>query len=1369
MKGKLIIASILTIFRKVIFWGIVLILLSLTVTISLLQTNYFQNWATQEVLNLVRQKTNLQVSLNGIKIRWFDAVDVYQLEILDYQGNPLIAANEAHVDYDLFHLIKENQLNFNQLELVGGSLSLSKYEDTLNINLMEFVYELSKLKRQSNDSIIRKNGRIVLNEILLSDFTFTFNNYTRDSLPQGTFDYGHFSFEIPEASMSGFSLVGDTIAVKIHEFSGLETNSKFKVDKLRADFGLSKRELILGDLHLTTPNSYITNHLSLTYNGFDDFSAFVDSVTISGHFNETYLHPDDIRYFGNLSKSFPPFEFSGDISGKVKELSIKNMTLKLRTKTYVSGKAELIGLPNLAETFMDVNVAHGYLLTDDLEEIMETLPSNIKNLGSVSFTGRFLGFLTDFVAKAEIATAEGKIVSDINLKFPSGWENAQYSGNLKLVNFSAGAFFGDKKLFQKMNFEGKIQGNGMLLTNADFYTEGKLTKTGIYGYNYQLIKAKGHFASQYFDGTLEVRDPNAMLKASGNINLKSSPETINIDAQIEKFDFFATHLSDEKLVLGTKIQVGLSGLALDSMNADVRLGAFNLAFEDQKLEMDSAVLFARNINNRRKVEFLLPEIQGKLEGDFFYSHLISDLTRVGAELKRYFQPEAGAFVSLADTTSFDEYRLGFELSFGDLSHYIDFFDQELHISEGAFVEGTYYQRKNATLSLYASVDSVNYKGSGFTKNEVDINISKDLDSLGILAVANVVSQDQYWKNMPKSTDLNVEAVWQNNNLTFNSSIEQKETNSRASINANLDFSRSDLVFSFRPSNIQVLGDRWYFNPYNKVIYNGEYLDISYLELYQNEQTILLSGIYSDSTETNLELSFKAFDISNLNTVLPVGVEGTLDGDFRAKRSVGEETFRLLSEMSILDLKVDQNHVGNVYGKSSWEAADKRLAIDFDVKRKSINTLELKGYLYPEHEDNQLDIQLDFDEANLELLDPVFEKHVSNLSGKANGSLKINGMLKSPLLNGDTRISDGFFTYDYLGVTYRFEGKLLFDDKSIKFQEVLLRDKEFNRAYLEGAIYHDGFQNMRPDIRISTTDFIFLNTNANHGEIYYGTVHASGDLYVTGSFSDLLISSKMRSEKGTKFYISLQEDNKVNQKHYITFSDLSDTTKTISVAESILNAISGVRLDFDMEITPDAYVELIFDPRAGDIIKGTGDGNLNLVLDNNGEFELFGDVNIVNGSYNFTYTLANTPIISKEFNIRPGGTISFYGDPNAGVMDIDAVYRQLASFSDYESSPTNSDQSQVSTRVPILVVLNLQGAMLSPNIGFAIQLDDNQASATPQENGAIVEINNNEDLLKRQVFSLLMLRKFSPKIQDQVQGPVSIIVSVSLFQISFLIT
>jgi hypothetical protein len=1350
LKGKLIIASLLTIFRKVIFWGLAFILLSLTICISLLQTNFFQNWATQKLLGYLGEQTSLKISIGKVNIRWFDSIDLYDLDLIDYRGNSMISAKEVYIDFDLFNLVNKNQIIFDQLELVGGAMHVTQYRDSLSFNLVEFVYGLQNPDGSTPDTT-SKSTQLVVHEILLEDFQFHFDHQLQDSLQIGYFDYWHFSFNVPEAEISAFRLIGDTIRANIHKLAAMDTNSGMTVNSLSGDFGISKRELFLNQMKIVTPYSELADRLLLSYNGFDDFSSFNDSVTISATLSSSYIHPKDLQYFAPINEKVPPFGFKGNIDGIVKELSIREMTIKLGDESHLAGKVDFIGLPEISETFVDLTVAHGYIRSEDVSGLIDDLSPNIKNLGALSVSGRFLGFFTDFVANTEIMTAEGRLISDMNLKFVDDWQTAEYSGSLKLVNFSAGVFLNNKALFQKLNFEGGIKGSGLLLSNADFFAEGHLTNTGINGYNYNSIKAKGHFSSQFFDGTIDIDDPNAQMSISGNIDLKSKPEIINSKAKIKKFDLYKAKLLDEPFSMSAELQLDLTGLALDSMNADMNFKSMSLQYHDKKLILDSGFVYARNKQGKRKIEFLVPDIHGKLEGSFFYSHLYQDLQGIYKELAGYFDPNI-KLDSVKPIGTYDQYDLDFELEFGDLTGYMAFLNQEVFVSEGAFLSGTYYQRKNATLSLFAEVDSMNVHGTGFSQNQLDLNLSKDLDSAGLLGIINLTSEHQYWSNMPESSNLSVEAIWQNNNLVLNTVIHQKQTNSKASINANLDFLEDRLVFSFRPSNIQVLGDRWYFNPANKVQYFGESIRFDYLELSQNDQTVQLTGSYSDSTETNLELTFRKFDLANLNTVLPVTMAGQLDGDFSVKKNGVNASFEIQSLVSIVDLAMDDNFLGNMNGQSQWESDERRLFIDFEVKRRFLNSLDVKGYYYPEQEDDQLDLTMSFQEADLELLSPFFKDFVSGISGTANGKILIDGRLDAPMLNGQGEISHGSFRYDYLGVTYGVEGKVLFDNESIQFKDVLLRDKELNRANLEGKIYHKGFSNMRPDIKISTTDFIFLNTNDRHGEIYYGTVHASGNINISGSFSDLLISAKVKSEKGTKFYVSLQEDNKVNQKEYITFKDFKDSTSHTEVIKTILSELSGVRLDFDMEITPDAYVELIFDPRTGDIIKGTGDGNLNLLLDSNGEFELFGDVRIEKGSYNFTYSILGTPLISKEFSVKKGGLLSFYGDPYAGVMNIEAIYRQLASLADLNPSTGNTNPSnQISPRIPVLVVLKLQGAMLSPNIAFAIKLEDNQSNATIQENGAINDINSNEQELKRQVFSLLMFRKFSPKDQFQSSG------------------
>jgi hypothetical protein len=133
--------------------------------------------------------------------------------------------------------------------------------------------------------------------------------------------------------------------------------------------------------------------------------------------------------------------------------------------------------------------------------------------------------------------------------------------------------------------------------------------------------------------------------------------------------------------------------------------------------------------------------------------------------------------------------------------------------------------------------------------------------------------------------------------------------------------------------------------------------------------------------------------------------------------------------------------------------------------------------------------------------------------------------------------------------------------------------------------------------------------------------------------------------------------------------------------------------------------------------------------------MFGEYAIQEGGYNFT--LYN--IINKEFDILPTSKISWYGDPYEGILDIKATYEQSA-----DVSPLFTDQSEtlIRGRYPAIVQLDLQGRLLSPEIDFDIYLGDNQ-TVDPQITQRIQEIKSDEQALNRQVFSLIILRQFSP--------------------------
>ena len=89
------------------------------------------------------------------------------------------------------------------------------------------------------------------------------------------------------------------------------------------------------------------------------------------------------------------------------------------------------------------------------------------------------------------------------------------------------------------------------------------------------------------------------------------------------------------------------------------------------------------------------------------------------------------------------------------------------------------------------------------------------------------------------------------------------------------------------------------------------------------------------------------------------------------------------------------------------------------------------------------------------------------------------------------------------------------------------------------------------------------------------------------------------------------------------------------------------INFDLEVTPDAEVQIIFDPKVGDIMKGRGSGNLKMEVNTLGTFKIYGDYKIEEGDYLFT--LQN--VINKRFKVEQGGLIEWNGDPEDAIVDV----------------------------------------------------------------------------------------------------------------------
>ena len=170
-------------------------------------------------------------------------------------------------------------------------------------------------------------------------------------------------------------------------------------------------------------------------------------------------------------------------------------------------------------------------------------------------------------------------------------------------------------------------------------------------------------------------------------------------------------------------------------------------------------------------------------------------------------------------------------------------------------------------------------------------------------------------------------------------------------------------------------------------------------------------------------------------------------------------------------------------------------------------------------------------------------------------------------------------------------------------------------------------NIEYNLDLKVNNMKVLNTTDRDNSMFYGSVFASGTGTVRGDKAGVKMDFVARSEDNSKFYMPLTDNSDIQSADFVKFATKkSDTTSYLMRKKMMFEnrrkrrISSGSAMDITMalDVRPNAEAQLVIDPTVGDIIKGTGEGLLNMRVNPQADiFEMYGDYTIEKGSYLFT--------------------------------------------------------------------------------------------------------------------------------------------------------
>ena len=312
---------------------------------------------------------------------------------------------------------------------------------------------------------------------------------------------------------------------------------------------------------------------------------------------------------------------------------------------------------------------------------------------------------------------------------------------------------------------------------------------------------------------------------------------------------------------------------------------------------------------------------------------------------------------------------------------------------------------------------------------------------------------------------------------------------------------------------------------------------------------------------------------------------------------------------------------------------------FDVNSRIIYTgnagqnipLAVTGSYYIAKENPHFDFDIVLKNLNLKMVEPFVSSFMSKLTGLASGEAKLSGTADAPVITGQVKLMRTEFKIGYLNVPYSLTADVGITKNQFLFKDIMLYDSLGNKAVLNGDISHDHFRDITLNLNVEMKDFLAFYNTAAQNDVFYGKARATGSARVYGPIDNIGIDVKAVTGSNTHIVIPINLTAGVGEMDYIIFEEADTAKRRLAELSIHPAAISGITLNLNIKVTPDAYVEVFFPDQLGNLA-ATGNGNLTMTMSPTTPFLINGSYVVSKGS--FLVQFKN--LLRLPFTMYPGG-------------------------------------------------------------------------------------------------------------------------------------
>lgn len=1306
---------------------ILLVFITIPATALLfLQNKKIQNHLSSYITSELSDYLGTSIKIKEVSITFFNRFQLKDVYIEDLKGDTILFSDKVKITLNHFNR-SSREVGIKRLTLKNADIHLVA-TDTTGVNLNFIINEIRNPDKPESQKWDLRFSNIQLDN---SRFRFTHPYNEEKGSP---IDYTEMDLRDLKLRVSDLTKSGDTVSFNIKNLEFTE-RSGFRVTNINSRLNLGKQHMHFNNTYVETPVSSVSaNSLYFNFDSYRDYAEFVKKVNLEFSFRSSAVNFSDLNYFFPGIENFnETFRISGILRGQINDLSAHKILIAYNNETLVGGSLNIIGLPDISETFMHFNIDMLQTNIQDLQEIhlpnkkRLTIPNELNALGTITYSGKFTGYYDDFVAYGRFGTDLGKLSTDILIK-PDSLGGMYYSGNVKTASFGLGKIIpGNEDILGNISINAEIDGS-YFKNEIAADLRGNISDLELYDYNYKNINLEGFLTEETFDGSMDISDPNIMMKFEGKVDFSSRQPEFNFTADVDRFRPYYLNLnkSDSTYFASFLLESNFSGIHPDSINGEIKLVNSFFQRSGEQIQISDFNLKAENSGDSSHLQIRSEVMDADVSGNFRYSEIQESFHNLTS---KYLPSLSGdesvsTVIDFSDNNSFD-----YSLRLKSVENVIRFFTRDYFIADQSYISGN-YNPGEFDVNLTAEIPSLGYKNKSW--NNLFLVAEGDSGYLEYMGIANKLSinADLGIENFEISgkifnDTLTTEVGWNN----LEKPLYKGSINLMAGLSKNIETTNRKIAVNTLPSYIVFNDTLWNIAQSNINIDSSAFEIDSFIISNQN-QALVLSGEISREKNSRLAINFSELDLATLNLFAKnkkIEFAGALSGQASLINAYKNPVF--LSDLIMSNFHINNQDFGEGNLRALYNNDSKAIHMLATGTKGDTRIFKIEGDYFPNNAN--IDFDLDFEKIRLSTFESYSDKLVSDLKGLGNGELTLKGSIQNPELNGKLDFFKASVIVNYLQTRYSFSDQLIIKNNDIIIEGFEISDESGNKAIAEGTINNRYFRDFSLDLNLSTPNFMFLNTSQSDNELFFGRVLASGIIEITGPADNLNMNINARTEKNSVFNIPLYGAEEIDENNFIRFvNSYGEEIKEVKDSFKYKVNLKGLTMDFNLEITPQAEVQIIFDPRVGDILQGRGNGSLNMSINTLGKFEMYGDLIIEEGDYLFT--LQN--LINKKLEVEPGGTITWNGDPADANIDLKAVYKLRTSVS---SLSPGYENSRLNRRIPVECKILMTGKLLKPNIETDIVLP-----TTDQQTRNIVynSINTEEEKLK-QFISLLVMNNF----------------------------